>query len=187
MFDVPEVIAPGFLLAMPQLRDPNFRRTVVFMSAHGEEGAMGFVVNRVLPATVREVLEGLGIPWSGPDDVPVWGGGPVMPQSGWLLFENESPRVPGEAKEVLPGLWLSASIDTLRALAKKPPRRFRLLLGYSGWGAGQLENELAEGAWMLAPPDPDLIFDAPPDTAWSDAFRSLGIEPTRIVPGGGIQ
>jgi putative transcriptional regulator len=180
-------LAPGMLLAMPQLLDPNFRRTVILLSAHDEDGSMGLVVNRPLGATVKEVLEGLGIPWNGAADTPTWGGGPVMPRTGWVLFEPEGGVVPGEVAEIAPGLCLSASIDTLRALARKPPRRFRLILGYSGWGGGQLEGELVEGAWMVSPVDVELVWEAAPDRAWAQAFRRLGIEPASIVPSDGVQ
>ena len=110
-----------------------------------------------------------------------------MPQTGWVLFEHTSGTLHLDAKEVIPGLFLSPSIDTLRALAKRPPRNFRLILGYSGWGAGQVETELVEGAWLVAPADPHLIFGTPSEATWSEAFRRLGIEPGTIVPSQGVQ
>ena len=185
--DKPESMAPGLLVAMPQLRDPNFDRSVVLLSDHDDEGAMGLVVNRRLPVTVADVLLGLNLTWRGPADEPAWGGGPVQPQSGWLLFEPEGSRVPEDCREVMPGVFMSASIDALRELARRPPKRFRLVLGYSGWGGGQLENEVIEGAWLLAPPESRLIFDVPAEQSWAQVFADMGLDPFHIVPGHGVQ
>lgn len=185
--DTSECLAPSLLVAMPQLMDPNFRRAVVLLVAHSDEGAMGFVVNRQLPAAVRDVLENLSIPWSGGAEEPLWGGGPVMPETGWVLFEAGADPLPEDAREVLPGLYLTASIEALRKLAAQPPPRFRLLLGYAGWGAGQLESELVESAWLVVPASAELVFDTPPENTWSAAIRTLGVEPDSIVPGRGVQ
>jgi putative transcriptional regulator len=188
MLNAPDKLAPGFLVALPQLRDPNFRRSVVLMTAHADDGAMGFVVNRRLPATVPEVLEGLDVPWGGEPSEPVWTGGPVSTQSGFVLFDGPAGTEDDlNAEEVVPGLFLSASIDTLRALGAKPPRRFRLLLGYAGWSPGQLESEVLQGAWMLLPPDLDLLFEVDPEDMWEEAFRRLGFHPGSVVPGQGVQ
>lgn len=186
MLEAPSLLAPGFLVALPQLQDPNFRRSVILLTSHADDGAMGFVVNRPIPATVAEVLEGLDLPWMGPTDAPVWSGGPVGQQSGFVLY-GESDADDEAAEEVVPGLWLSASLDTLRTLGLRPPPRFRLLLGYAGWSPGQLENEVLEGAWMALPPDPGLLFEVPAEHMWEEAFRRLGINPASIVPGAGIQ
>ena len=182
-----ESLAPGILLAMPQLVEPNFRRTVVLVTGHGEDGTMGFVVNRSIPATVEEVLEGLDIPWKGPPGLPVWQGGPVMPQTGWVLFEAPPESPFDDAGEVLPGLFLTASLDALRRLAQDPPARFRLLLGYSGWSSQQVEREMAEGSWFYVPATMGLVFATPPEEMWEGAFRGFGVDPASIVPGEGIQ
>lgn len=184
--DAPQSLAPGFVVAMPQLLDPNFARAVVLLASHDEDGAMGFVVNRPLSVRVSEVLEGLDMAWHGPADARVWGGGPVQTQSGWVLFAPER-ELPEDCREIVPGLCMTSSLDALRTLARRPPRRFRLLLGYAGWGAGQVENEIIEGAWMLAPPDPARIFDTEPEEAWTACYRDLGLDPFSIVPGHGIQ
>jgi putative transcriptional regulator len=186
--DTVDSLAPGFLVAMPQLADPSFRRTVVLLVAHGPEGTLGFVVNRPLPATVTEVLEGLSIPWQGDAEEAVHFGGPVLPQGGWVLFGVPTGRsAPEESQLVLPGLHVTPSLAVLRDLAEAPPARFRLLLGHAGWGAGQLEAELVEGAWLLVPPTAELIFDVPVEDIWELAIRSLGVDPASIVPGHGIQ
>jgi putative transcriptional regulator len=188
MSELPESLAPGFLVAMPQLADPNFRRTVVLLVAHGEEGTLGFVVNRTLPATVTEVLEGLDIAWGGHREAAVHYGGPVLPQGGWVLFAPPPDLpTPEDCQEILPGLHVSPSLSVLRGLAGSPPERFRLLLGHAGWGGGQLESELVEGSWLLVPATPELIFDVPAEDMWETAIRSLGVDPGSIVPGHGVQ
>jgi putative transcriptional regulator len=180
-------IAPGLLLAMPSLQGAVFRRSVLLMTAHEKEGAMGFIVNRPLDARVADVLEDLDMPWMGRGDDRVWMGGPVRPESGWVLFSGKARSEIDGAVEVLPGLFLSASIELLRDLATKPPRRFRLYLGHAGWGPGQLEGELIDGSWMLAPASASLIFDGAPEQMWDAAYRQLGLDPNVIVPDQGVQ
>ncbi len=180
-------IAPGLLLAMPGLLDPNFRRAVVLMTAYEDGGSMGFVVNRPLEATVAEVLDDLSIPWMGRDDDPVYMGGPVRPESGWVLFGGRARQEIDGAVEVLPGLFLSASVELLRTLAARPPRRFRLYLGHAGWGAGQIETEVLEGSWMLAPVTASFLFETAPDRMWDEAYRQIGLDPSVIVPDQGMQ
>ena len=180
-------IAPGLLLAMPQLADPNFHHAVVLMTAHGADGAMGFVVNRQLPAPMKEVLEELDITWGGHVDDTAWLGGPVMQESGWILYDDDKGDTPDDAAELMPGVKITASIEALRRMAGRPPARFRLLLGHAGWEAGQLEREIVEGAWMLVPASPELIFETPAEDMWETAYRSLGVDPGSIVPGGGVQ
>lgn len=187
MVDSPEELAPCLLVAMPQLLDPNFRRSVVLLAAHGDEGAMGFVVNRVLPATVDDVLQGLEIPWAGAVSAPVFGGGPVMPQGGWVLYDSPEGGLSDDCQQVLPSVYLSASVAVLRKLAARPPDDFRLLLGYAGWGPRQLEGELVEGSWLVVPPTRSLVFDTTPENMWDSAIRTLGIEPSALVPGHGVQ
>ena len=187
MLDAPTSLAPGLLIALPQLQDPNFRRSVIVLTAHADDGAMGFVVNRPIQATVPEVLDGLDVPWFGAADEPVWAGGPVGQQSGFVIFDQETGLEDLASEQLVPGLWLSASLDTLRSLGARPPGRFRLLLGYAGWSPGQLENEVIQGAWMALPPDPGLVFDVPHDRMWEEAFRRIGIDPANIVPGQGVQ
>lgn len=183
-----ESLVPGFLVAMPQLNDPNFRRSVLLLVAHGDEGTLGFIINRPLPATVSDVLDGLDIEWNGPGDAPVHGGGPVLPQGGWVLFEVPPGREPPEeSQEVLPGIHVSASVSVLTELAREPPERFRLVLGHAGWAKGQLEHELVEGSWLVIGADARLLFDVPPEETWERAIRTLGVDPTSIVPGSGVQ
>ena len=186
-------LAPGLLLAMPQLVDPNFTRSVVLMIEHGEEGSFGLVINQPSPIRAAELLGSLDMPWRGDDDELVWAGGPVAPTTGWVLHEpitalaaTRGLRSSGTI-EVCDEVALSTSPDRLRVLAASPPRRLRMLLGYSGWAAGQLASEMARGSWLVAEADPELIFDTPAPEIWTRAMQSLGIaNPESVVQGRGV-
>jgi putative transcriptional regulator len=173
------------LFVMPQLLDPNFERTVVLMIEHGEEGSFGLVLNRPTPVAVSQVLETLEVEWEGDPEATVWSGGPVSPRSGWIIHEPTGGEAP-PGIEIVPGLMLSTSPEQLQALASSPPGRLRFLMGYSGWGGGQLEYELSAGSWVLVEADPDLLFGSAPEDLWVAVLGSIGIEPGSLVPGTGI-
>ena len=179
-------IAGRLLLAMPQLPDPNFARSVVLMIDHSDQGSFGLIVNRPTDVRVADVMTSLGVRWSGSPEEPVWTGGPVMPQSGWLLHSQEDPGGGGETVAVGPGIVLSTSPQQLQALAAAPPGQLRFLMGYSGWGSGQLEEELIQSSWLLAEATPPLIFETPAEAMWEASIRSLGVEPATLVPGAGV-
>ena len=179
-------IAPGLLLAMPQLEDPNFTRAVVLMIQHNDQGSFGIVVNRPSETPVIEVMSPLGMRWRGDPTAVLWVGGPVAPESGWLLHEP-TREIAGEGTvDVSDGIALSTSPEHFRRLVEKPPHRLRFFAGYAGWGAHQLESELVAGAWLTANVTPTLIFDTPPERMWEVALRSLGVEPGALVPGVGV-
>jgi putative transcriptional regulator len=181
-------LAPGLLLAMPQLADPNFSRAVVLMIEHSEQGSFGLVINHPSPIKAAELLESLEMTWRGDDAAVVWAGGPVSPSTGWVLHEPLAavPAGVGGTIAITSGISLSTSPDRLRTIASQPPSKIRLLLGYSGWAAGQLASEMARGAWLHTAADPHLIFDTPPDRIWDTAMRSLGINPRDLFTGGGV-
>ncbi len=184
-------LAPGLLVAMPQLDDPNFTRAVVLMIEHNDRGSFGLVINQPSPIKASELLQSLEMTWSGDDQAMVWSGGPVSPSTGWVLHEPvtdlDTLEVGGGTTTIAPGLSLSTSPERLRSLAARPPARIRLLLGYSGWGAGQLASEMASGSWLHADVDPALIFDLDADDMWAAAVKSLGItNPEAVVVGRGI-
>lgn len=181
-------LAPGLLIAMPQLVDPNFTRSVVLMIEHNDEGSFGLVINQPGPIRAGELLESLAIPWHGDEDTVVWLGGPVSPTSGWLLHEPQDGLDEGEGTtRIAPGIDLSTSPERLRVLADRPPARLRLLLGYSGWGPGQLAREMAQGSWLHADLDPEIVFTPDPDEMWSIAVKSLGIaNPDALLQGRGV-
>jgi putative transcriptional regulator len=181
--------APTLLLAMPQLRDPNFNRSVVLLCEHGEEGAIGFVVNRPTDLRAAESVA-LDPPVRGDSGLMLWTGGPVEPQRGFLLL-GEDPGV-GDSEQISDGFHLTASVGVLRRLLEAEPaalasQRCRLLLGYAGWGPGQLDAELAASAWLTAALDPALVFETPPDEMWERAIRGLGVDPMALQLGPGIQ
>lgn len=180
-------LAPGLLLAMPQLADPNFSRSVVLMIEHSTHGSFGLVINHPSPIKASELLDSLEMTWQGEDSAVVWAGGPVSPSTGWVLHEPVDIAHPGQGTiAITSSISLSTSPDRLRAIASSPPRNIRLLLGYSGWGPGQLEAEMSRGAWLHATADPKLVFDTPADDMWDSAMRSLGISPESLFASRGV-
>ena len=179
-------LAPSLLLSMPQLTDPNFTRTVVLLCKHSEEqGAFGLVVNRPLVATGRVVVN-LDPPVSTDRELEVWVGGPVEQYRSWILVAGPE----GEQEITVPvadGLYLSTSPDLLRRLLEPdPPAHARLVVGYSGWGPGQLEAELQASSWLLSDVDRDLIFTTPPEEMWERAIRRLGADPALLQMSHGV-
>jgi len=180
-------LAPGLLLAMPQLADPNFARAVVLMIEHSEQGSFGLVINHPSPIKASELLDSLEMSWRGEDSAVVWAGGPVSPSTGWVLHEPVGIAQPGQGTiAITSSILLSTSPDRLRMIANSPPRNIRLLLGYSGWGPGQLAQEMARGAWLHTSAEPRLVFETPPDQMWESALRTLGIDPRDLFVGRGV-
>ena len=180
-------LAPALLLSMPQLVDPNFCRTVVLLCKHSEEGAFGLILNRPLITTGRVVVN-LEPPVSTESDLEVWVGGPIEPQRSWMLVGGEPGRETiSSGMRIAKDLHLSTSPDLLRRLLEPdPPPRTRLVVGYSGWGPGQLEAELAASAWLMSDIDCRLIFDTPPDRMWETAIRRLGVDPATLQMSRGV-
>ncbi|HEY2739123.1 MAG TPA: YqgE/AlgH family protein [Thermoanaerobaculia bacterium] len=182
-----DLVAPVLLVAMPQVLDPFFHRSVVLLIQHEEEGSLGFIVNRVTGIKIDEILQGMDVGWQGSGEVVAHFGGPVQPQIGTVLF-SPGPVETEAATEVHPGIALTQHIGDLVRLAEMPPPQFRLLLGYSGWGAGQLIEEILRNDWLTAPVHSDLIFAADPDQVWAAALRSVGVDPAVLpswTPDGG--
>lgn len=168
---------PFFLVAMPQVLDPFFRRTVVMVLEHHGEGSFGYIINRRTDFTLAELLQGLDIKWAGAEDATGWFGGPVQPQMGTALFELPAPSPSEDLIHVVEGLHLTADVGIIRDLAGSPPTRFRLILGYSGWGAGQLDEEMNRNDWLIAPFDAGIVFSEEPDQAWKEALASIDVRP----------
>jgi putative transcriptional regulator len=167
----------SLLVSRPPLLDPNFRRTVVLLFRHeAEEGSMGIVINRERDVKVAETLGKIaGI--QGRSD-HLWFGGPVQPNAFWVLHRRSD--VEDRGLEVAPGVYLGGSPELLRALmvttAPNPaPSIFRVVQGYSGWGKGQLEREIAEGAWRVAEAEPDLMFGTASDDLWEEVLTRAQI------------
>ena len=186
-------LAPGFLIASPPLGDPNFDKTVVLLAVHNEDGALGFVVNRIAPLTLGGLLEQAGYPEGHADESPVWIGGPVQPQSGWLVVDD--PDMSGEGViEVGKRLRVSSSRSAFERLAddvarehsedtdpSASPARRMVMLGYSGWAPSQLEGEIARGAWLPTPMDPSILFDVDVEQRWEGAYALLGLTPSHMM------
>jgi len=150
-------LAPVLLVSMPQMTDPNFSKTVILLAEYGAHGAFGLVLNRRMNEPARA----------------------------WIL--TAKPELDPEALEVMPGVYLSASSALVRqTLATAPDPGVRMVVGYAGWGAGQLDTELAESSWLMAPVDPDLIFSTPVDDMWEAAIRRLGAEPSMLQGSSGV-
>ena len=177
-------LAPSLLLSMPQLDDPNFSRSVVLLCQHDTDGAFGLVLNRPVTTTARIV------PQDDPDaateqEVEVWIGGPVEPERSWILIHDSS--LDDRAVRVCEGVYLSTSARVLQSVIAAPDQsRARLIAGYAGWGPGQLDEELAQSAWLIGDVHIDLVFDADPSTMWDTAIRRLGADPSALQPSHGV-
>jgi putative transcriptional regulator len=183
-------LAPGLLIASPPLGDPNFDRTVVLLAVHGESGALGFVVNRPAPMTLSELLSFAGYGSELTSTAPVYVGGPVQPSSGWILcVDPELGAEEGGVIAVGSRLRVTSSRSAFDALAADvargeiaaDPKRRTVLLGYSGWGPGQLEREIASGAWLPVPLDERIVFDVAVEQRWEQAYALLGLSPVEVM------
>jgi len=182
----PRSLAPALLVSMPQMADPNFARTVVLLCKHNDDGAFGLVVNRPLITTGRVIVNS-DPPMETERELEVWVGGPVEPQSSWMLVGDYEMQIGRDGMPICEGLYLSTSPDRLsRLLEPNPPPRTRLIIGYSGWGSGQLEFELQQSAWLLSDVSADLIFSTPPDRMWDTAIRRLGADPAALQMSRGV-
>ena len=180
-------LAPGLLLAMPQLADPNFSRSVVLMIEHSDSGSFGLVINQPSPIRASELLDSLEMHWRGEDSAVVWAGGPVSPSTGWVLHEPVVTAPQGQGTIIITSsISLSTSPERLRAIASSPSSQIRLLLGYSGWGPGHLAQEMSRGAWLHTAATPSLVFDTHPDDLWDTAMRQLGVNPESLFSSRGV-
>ena len=172
-----------FLIAMPGMRDDRFARSVIYVCAHSEEGAMGIIINQAQQLRFPDLLVQLGIvdekqairlP-APARDLLVRNGGPVDRSRGFVLHSDD--YVVESSLPVSEDICLTATVDILRAIsAGSGPRQALMALGYSGWGAGQLEQEIVENGWLTCPADPDLLFDGDIDRKYDRVLASLGID-----------
>jgi len=170
-----------FLIAMPAMADPNFAGSVVYVCEHTDKGALGLVINRPTELTLENLFDKVDLkleiaPWK---DTPVYFGGPVQTERGFVL------HVPaGHYSSSLPvreDIALTTSKDVLEAVAGGTgPAKLLVTLGYSGWGAGQLESEVSANAWLTVDAQPTIIFDTPAEARQSAALRLLGIDPAQL-------
>lgn len=166
-----------FLLAMPRLSEGIFSQSITYICEHGESGAMGIVINRPLDLSVSEIFEHLQISTRRDfSDVPVMAGGPVQMDHGFVLHRYCDKTWEASVK-VTSEITLTTSRDILRAIATDSgPSDHLIALGYAGWTAGQLEQELAENSWLTLPGSSDIIFSTPADQRLEAAAAQLGID-----------
>jgi len=177
--------APILLLSMPQMNDPNFAQTVVLLCDYTDEGAFGLVVNRQMSEPACNLVR-TEPPVRVDPDLRLWIGGPVDPQRTWVLM-SEAQGPDDEQREICPGVLLSVSQElTLQLLQAPPSSRARVIIGYAGWRAGQLDKEIAASAWLTMDVDPTLIFGVAPDQMWEVAIRRLGTDPAALQTSSGV-
>lgn len=182
-----ESLEGRLLIAMPGMGDPRFDRTLIYLCAHSEDGAMGLVVNKTADnLTFDDLLSQLKIPLQADcDSIRVHYGGPVEMGRGFVLHsadfgaEESTLRITDE-------VCLTATVDILRAMAKgEGPSRCMLALGYAGWAPGQLEDELQRNGWLYCEADDALLFGAHDAAKWGDALRKIGVDPAMLSATGG--
>ncbi len=166
-----------FLIAMPGLQDPNFSRTVTYVCEHTDQGTMGIVINRPMDIRLGEVLEQLDIGTKDERilDTVVFLGGPVQPDRGFVL--HSAGEGYDSTLNITPKISVTTSRDVLEAIADgKGPGSKLVALGYAGWSAGQLEEEMSANAWLSGPADDEIIFRLPVDERWRGAAQLLGVD-----------
>jgi putative transcriptional regulator len=175
-----------FLIAMPNMVDPNFARTVVYLCEHSEKGAMGVVINRPMELTLASLFDKIDLrleiaPWR--DELVLYGG-PVQTERGFVLHAPQGNY--GSTLNVGEDIGLTTSKDVLEDVAGgNGPERLLVTLGYAGWAAGQLESELAHNGWLNVPADARVIFDTPLAARFDAALRLLGVDPRHLTPNAG--
>lgn len=179
-----EGFRPTLLLSMPQMQDPNFTQTVVLLCDYLPDGAFGIVLNRPTETPASAMVQ-LDPPVVQGNNLPLCIGGPVQQERGWILV-GEVPEG-SEYRTIVHGLYLTTSPAVLReVLERQPAPRARVLAGYAGWGPGQLDEELAQSAWLMADVDVDLVFDVESSVMWETAIRRLGADPSMLQSSPGI-
>jgi len=184
-----------FLIAMPGMRDETFGRSVVYLCEHSDRGALGLVINKPSDINLRDLFEKVELPTDRTPigDSPVFQGGPVKTERGFVLHEPMIAEPPDASEAVyastmtIPGgLELTTSKDVLEAMAAGGgPRKVLVSLGYSAWGEGQLESELAENSWLTVDADPAVIFDTPVEQRYDKALQLLGLQAWTLSPDAG--
>jgi putative transcriptional regulator len=172
-----------FLIAMPGMADPTFAGSVVFLCEHTEKGALGLVINKPVDIKLKNLFEKVELELHRDDiaDTPVYFGGPVQTERGFVLHERVGADAsPYNSTLSIAGgqLEMTTSKDVLEAVAEGAgPKRLLVTLGYSGWGAGQLEDEISRNGWLTVDADPRVIFDTPTEQRYEKAVSLLGIDP----------
>ena len=171
--------APGVLIAMPQLLDPNFHRSVILMVEHTDEGALGLVINHETEHLCSEVARTFNLDWHVGQHIHLRRGGPVERQSLWMVH---GPTWSFDETQTIDDVFgISRSKAALERLFRANEPDLRLIIGYAGWGPGQLEQEVAEGSWLHCDVRSELMFDWPANEVWERSIRQLGLDPAQLV------
>ena len=180
---------------MPGLSDESFSRSVVYLCEHSERGALGLVINKPSDMTLKSLFDKVDLPLRREDlsQVPVFQGGPVHTERGFVLHESLKPEddtsnesIYASTMTIPGGLEMTTSRDVLEALASGAgPRRVLITLGYASWGEGQLESELAENSWLTVPAQPEVVFDTPIAQRYDKALELLGLQAWMLSPEAG--
>ena len=169
-----------FLIAMPGMADDTFAGAVVYLCEHTEKGALGLVINKPIDIKLKNLFEKVELPLDREDlaEAPVYFGGPVQTERGFVLHEKQGGSAPYNSTLTIPGgLEMTTSKDVLEALSKgSGPKRVLVTLGYSGWSAGQLEDEMSRNGWINVGAAPEIIFDTPVEKRYERALSLLGID-----------
>lgn len=171
-----ENLTGHFLIATPQMADPRFREQVIYICAHSREGSMGVAINNPnQEITMLEILLSTNIPLPEGPLPPVYTGGPVEMESGFILYQADQQL--GSGMAVTQDITLSRESKLLEDISKgRGPKDYLFLLGYAGWGPGQLEAELLDNSWLTVPGDSSILFHTPNELKWKKAARRFGID-----------
>lgn len=174
-----------FLIAMPGMADDTFSGTVVYLCEHSEKGALGLVINKPIDITLANLFEkvDLSLEGSALAEEPVYFGGPVQTERGFVLHEPQGSEAQAFSStlQVPGGLEMTTSKDVLEAMSHgQGPKRVLVTLGYSGWSAGQLEDEISRNGWLTVAAQPEVIFDTPVAMRYERALALLGIDPRML-------
>ena len=173
-----------FLVAMPGLADPNFTHSVTLLCEHNDQGALGLVINRPTELRLADMLDHMKLahPALDPSAHIVYWGGPVQTERGFVI--HSEPGKWESSLRVSDQLFITTSKDVLTAIGQGAgPKQFLVTLGYAGWAAGQLENEIKENSWLNTPVDHAILFNLPVATRWEAATRLLGVDVTQLTAG----
>lgn len=173
----PEFLTNQFLIAMPALSDPNFNRTVTLICEHNGDGALGLVINRPTDMSLGDIFAQMSLeePAADSASLPVLQGGPVQQERGFVIHDGTTEW--NSTLMVADGIRVTTSRDILVSMAKGDgPDNAVVLLGYAGWGAGQLESEMAANAWLTVPANEEIIFGLPYEERWRKAAELIGVD-----------
>jgi putative transcriptional regulator len=176
----PRYFTGQFLLAMPGIGDPRFDKSIIAVCSHDEGGALGIGIGRLASLSLHELFAQFDLEIKGIPDAPIYTGGPVEPRRGFVLHSLDWG---GQGTIDVAGKWaLSSSVDVLRVIGRpEGPSKWLVALGYAGWSAGQLDEEMTRHGWHLAPGDAALLFDHDTDDKWRAGFLSTGIDPKMLT------